>query len=288
MNKMFTDGIDYVEAYNHIQGNSNLELTYCGYEKCEPGFIMPSHIRDCHLIHYVIKGNGRLEQNHKTYNVGPGEIFTIYPGRVVSYYAPDPKDPWTFCWFGFTGGLVPELLNNAGISPDKPVCSLHSESEEEFLSIIKVCADMLQSGEYISNTLIKSYLYRLFYILESSYTTGSSQLNRPGRATQLLKGAITFIEYNYMKDISIRDISQYLKIDRKYCWKIFQQYTGKSPQQYLIHYRIEKAVELMQNNYLRVNEAAACVGIPDQYYFSRLFKKLKGVAPSSYVRRMLI
>lgn len=54
------------------------------------------------------------------------------------------------------------------------------------------------------------------------------------------------------------------------------------PNEYLTRYRINKAAALLKCNNLSVGEAAYSTGFSDQLYFSRVFKKYKGVPPSRY------
>lgn len=279
----FEEGMNRVEKFNHPTGKYELELTYCGYERCIPSFSTRPHVRNCYLVHYVLEGNGFFVQDEVKYPVGPGEIFVIYPNHVVNYYAPDPKDPWVLCWFGFIGERAPELLERSGFSPTRPVQKIHPK--EDLLSVVKLCTDALQYPNTASDTLLQSYLYRIFYIMEVSCENSAAKLTRNGQSIQIFKNAKAFIRYNYMNQISVGDIVKHLKIDRTYCWKIFRQYSGKSPQQYLMEYRIKKAAELIETSSLQLTDIAACVGIPDLYYFSRLFKKIKGIPPSKYLHQ---
>jgi len=85
-----------------------------------------------------------------------------------------------------------------------------------------------------------------------------------------------------MNEITAKDVSLHLSLERSYFYRIFKKYTGSSPEQYIIKYRIKKATELIRYNKYSVTEIAEYVGIKDIYYFSRLFKKVMGVSPSEY------
>ena len=55
-----------------------------------------------------------------------------------------------------------------------------------------------------------------------------------------------------------------------------------TPNEYLTKYRINKAADLLKDENLSVGEAAYSSGFSDQLYFSRVFRKLKGVPPSKF------
>ena len=52
---------------------------------------------------------------------------------------------------------------------------------------------------------------------------------------------------------------------------------------YLTNYRVSEACSLLKNSGLSIAEIAVSVGFFDQFYFSRVFKKVKGVPPSKYL-----
>lgn len=60
---------------------------------------------------------------------------------------------------------------------------------------------------------------------------------------------------------------------------------GLSPHDYLQKYRINEACSLLRRRDFTVAEVAGSVGFSDPLYFSRIFKKLKGLSPSDYQRR---
>ena len=62
----------------------------------------------------------------------------------------------------------------------------------------------------------------------------------------------------------------------------FRQHTGVSPNEYIIGQRISAACQLLSQTDKSVSAIAADVGYPDQYYFSRLFRKKMGMPPLKY------
>ena len=64
--------------------------------------------------------------------------------------------------------------------------------------------------------------------------------------------------------------------------KIFKDSVGKSPQEFLISYRMIKAAELLKMTRYTVNEIGCAVGYPNQLHFSRAFKSVYGVSPRKW------
>ena len=66
----------------------------------------------------------------------------------------------------------------------------------------------------------------------------------------------------------------------------FKQVTGMSPMHYILMNRINNATSLLETTDYNIAEISAIVGYENPMYFSRLFKKQKGVSPTDY-RKLL-
>ena len=97
-----------------------------------------------------------------------------------------------------------------------------------------------------------------------------------------IKEALAYIEHNYMNDISVENIAESSNLNRSYFGKIFKEAVGKSPQEFLINYRMIKAAELLKLTHYSVNEIGTAVGYPNQLHFSRAFKNVYGVSPRKW------
>ena len=93
---------------------------------------------------------------------------------------------------------------------------------------------------------------------------------------------IQFINHNYTKDISIKDISKQLNLNPSYISQLFKKETGSTYVKYLTQLRIEKAKDLLQNTDLSLSEICDQIGYNDYFYFLKTFKKYEGMSPSKY------
>lgn len=64
--------------------------------------------------------------------------------------------------------------------------------------------------------------------------------------------------------------------------RLFHQYEGQAPGNWLEHLRIEAAERLLRTTNLRIQEVAAHTGFKDPFHFSRFFKRATGISPSAY------
>ena len=97
---------------------------------------------------------------------------------------------------------------------------------------------------------------------------------------------VLYLQKHYAEHISLDTLSATVNLNRSYLCRLFKRETGESLFQYLARLRLEKATSLLAQDRLPVREVAARVGIDDPFYFTRMFKKQYGVAPSEYVSQM--
>ena len=108
-------------------------------------------------------------------------------------------------------------------------------------------------------------------------------MNQSGKIRDFyIKEALSYIEQNFQNNITIEDIAAFCGLNRSYFGKIFHDTIGKSPQEFLISYRMTKAAELLKLTSLSVADIGNAVGYPNQLHFSRAFKNVYGTSPRSW------
>lgn len=90
---------------------------------------------------------------------------------------------------------------------------------------------------------------------------------------------------NYMYRLTLSSISANVNLSSSYLCRIFKSEVGTSITNYLNNLRIRKAATLIKENTMSMKEISSMVGIDDQLYFSRLFKKCMGISPSEYGKK---
>jgi YesN/AraC family two-component response regulator len=98
----------------------------------------------------------------------------------------------------------------------------------------------------------------------------------------VVEKAKRYIESNYMKEISLDELSQYVSMSTYYFSRIFSKIEGMSFREYLIKIRMEKAKNLLSHGDKSIKQVALEVGYIDQNYFSKAFKKYTNVSPKEY------
>lgn len=264
----------------------DLGLYQCGKEQCEPGHIFGPAARNHYLFHYVHHGKGTLIAPNRrgvnqTFHLHAGQGFLIYPGLITTYFA-DMEDPWEYSWIEFDGLRVQAALDLMNLTIDEPIYrASRSAMKEEMINQIEFILEHLHD----SSLATIGHLYLFFdAFMKTARNPIIHQTN--SLAEFYVREAVSFIENNYAKDITIEQISQALGINRSYFGKLFKRVTGKSPMQFLLQYRMTKAAGLLQVSDMKIAEILQQVGYENQLHFSRAFKSLFNKSPKQYRQEM--
>jgi AraC-like DNA-binding protein len=86
----------------------------------------------------------------------------------------------------------------------------------------------------------------------------------------------------------MEDIASRLNMGYTWFRRMFRQYTGITPLQYLLQLRIQLACEMLLSERKTVKEIAFELNFETPFYFSRLFKEKTGFSPMEYKRAILM
>lgn len=255
----------------------DLNLYQFGWERTAPLHSYGPHARNHYLFHYVISGKGTLFANEQVYEITAGHGFLVVPGQITTYRA-DEREPWEYTWIEFDGLRAQESLRLAGISGKEPIFTPANQEAGE-----KLCQQMLyivNNGTAEPTHLIGHGFLFLSQLVESSAHQRTQNVRR--LRDFYIKEALTFIEDNYHRDVSVEEIAAFCGLNRSYFGKVFRETMGESPQAFLLHYRMARAAQLLKETRLSVGEIAQQVSYDNQLHFSRAFKKVHGVSPREY------
>ena len=147
-------------------------------------------------------------------------------------------------------------------------------SEDDYTQVVSV-------DESIDNCdnldMLRGDLKRHFESLATRIQEISSN-----RASKPIRTAIEFMQKNYSKQISLREVADAIYYSPNYFCNAFKKQTGMSFLDYLTKLRMDAAKELLRTTMLSVGEIASEVGYTDKRYFSKLFIQTVGIKPNEF------
>ncbi len=260
----------------------DLGMFQCGREACTPCHSFGPVTRNHYLFHYVLSGTGTLMADDakgitQTYSVRSGQGFLIFPEQITTYYA-DQHSPWEYSWIEFDGLRVKEALSLTDFSLNHPIYHPHSKDLQE--QMVKEMNYIISHPKESSFHLL-GHLYLFFdYFIQSAKSTRLTQSSK--MSDYYIQEAIHYMEQNFQNDISIEEIAAVCGINRSYLGKIFRNSIGRSPQEFLMNYRMVKATELLKLTTLSIADIGTAVGYGNPLHFSRAFKSIYGVSPREW------
>ncbi|MBF4692089.1 AraC family transcriptional regulator [Fusibacter ferrireducens] len=135
---------------------------------------------------------------------------------------------------------------------------------------------------YIRNLLSECLLYIIKTFKDEFSPSAGFSLPINNR----IKTMMTFIEYNYMDKISVEDIGKSANVSKRECLRCFSTYLHISPFMYLTHFRIRKAMQLLESSEDSIIQISEACGFSSNSYFGKVFHHHVGSTPNGYRKLM--
>lgn len=90
-----------------------------------------------------------------------------------------------------------------------------------------------------------------------------------------------FIDNHYAGAIDLDNIADEALFSKFHFIRLFKKVYGLTPHQYLIHVRIEKAMQFLRSG-MAVSDTCFAVGFESLSSFSSLFKRTAGISPTDF------
>ena len=219
---------------------------------------------------YVTSGEVLLDVDGAPFLCQPGQILLIPQQHpfAIRYYRSA---------IGYTGGFAPSFLTNS--------------------KLLRYLSAPVHQGFWFDEG---AFMAELFNMLATSFEKGDNVfvekgldllLSRikPNHPASLPAAVCSFLESVFNPDRMPGTIAIYAQvagISENYLSRLVKQSTGRSVGAWIDIVRIQRAKRLLSSTNLSIIDIAASVGVEDQSYFSRLFKKETGITPSAFRKKM--
>lgn len=237
------------------------------------------------LIHYIRRGQFWHRVRGQTYLARRGTVCFMDLRQPVRY-GNDGPGAAEVCWVCFGGKDLPEMFAELGADQKPLFEEIDSPRFEQLFGELLTLTRRQPLGyEARASGLLMLMLAELFAVREADADFDINLVNLPKRTAMLstpVRDSIRYMARFFDERLDLKRLSGVAGLSMYHFVRVFRRETGMSPMQYFSRYRIEKAKRVLASSSQPLAQVAQMVGIPNQFKFSHLFRKLAGTTPSKY------
>lgn len=267
--------------------------------QCLSEYDSNSFMWHCHPeieITYVKEGSMHYRINNRSFHLKEGDIIfcnsnALHSGEMENQedcsYIPitfDPKLIYGFFQSTICTKYVEPVIQNLA------VCAVHIDYSEkwhetfrdrmlEVISLDKKKPDFYELDISIRMQLLWRLLVEHLPHQPVSTTSDFTEYER-------IRRILSYIEQNYMNQITLDDISEHIHLCESECTRLFKRHMNTTLFSFLQEYRIERSLEYL-NTKESISSIAEKTGFSDSNYYTKVFSKIKGCSPREYRKNLL-
>ncbi len=226
--------------------------------------------------HLILKGRGTVRTADGKWEVGPGDMFTLWPGVRIEYFE-EAGEPWEYLWIHLVGPGTLAYVQACGFSKEQPFLKAEAPAAvEQRMTFFHDAYNRRLAPEAFE------VLARLYEIPPLCQTPVERVPDTGGPRRDLVERVAATLETLLHTSLSVKELSAMFNVSRITLFRAFQETLGVSPFEYLDRLRIAKAVQLLTETDHPVAFVARACGYACPKYFMLRFKAAKGVTPTTF------
>lgn len=264
--------------------NLLFHIHYCKSRKSNDSKNRPQKITRTiqhHELLFVIEGCGSITINEKSYQIKKGVLFYISPDVLHSIEI-DAQEPIWFYSVHFSYAHASFSESKWAIKDGTEMLPLQFAQElRDFYQIESVFKKLVESWnakqpgyEFTTKTLLQQLLIAILQNLRKQNQNYSTSLK--------VEKIIEYMHQNIQNKLTLTELSKVTNLSPTYLSRSFKETTGYSVIEFFNKIKIDKAKELIIEGDKKIKEVAQTVGFTDEFYFSRVFKKIEGICPTEF------
>lgn len=140
---------------------------------------------------------------------------------------------------------------------------------------------------FMTSPVCNARIKALFFDMLSDLLRAVRNKKHIGEKYDVIKNGILFMENEHcFEKIKIGEIAKMCHVSEVYFRKLFKEYSGMTPVEYILTSKICRAKKYLKFENIGIGEIALLCGFEDEVYFGRIFKKKTGLSPLKYRERV--
>lgn len=247
-----------------------------GEQRIQPGDVelgagaAPERCLPCHAIIVVSRGSGEFSDRSGSYEIKAPAAIWLFPGVAHRYRPLD--DGWDEHWVLFEGVATRAYESMGAWDRAVPVKPMMAPPDSTLLDCFTELQHLTRSPTGGAQLLAATVVHRIIGLVRC-YTDAPS-----GQAPSIIEQ----VTRSFADDVSVSERARRLGVTAKSLRRQVRTGAGVGVHELIVRTRLARAEELLLNSDLPVAEISRAVGYDDPAYFSRLFRRRRGVSPAKF------
>lgn len=253
-----------------------------------PNYTAPSHWHDDIELIAILDGEMDYNVNGEITTLRKGEGIFINAGQMHFGFSLSKTEcdficillhPMLLCAVpAFEQDFVlPVIRNN-----DVPFIFLDPNIHWQNAVLEQIYYMEQSKGQKAAPLKVQSSLSAIWSLLYENIPPENHIVNTRSNDLTATRNMVGFIQKNYTRKISLKEIALSGAVGQSKCCKLFTKYFGQTPNTYLNQYRLNKSLEHLRNSDMSITEIALSVGFGGASYYTEIFRKCFGKSPTEY------
>jgi len=241
---------------------------------------------------FVVSGFSMHSYNNTTSLLTAGDLFAIRPGDAHCYNGAYNNKVYNclFCEEALKGDYK-EIMSLPGTKQvfdkygpaDWPRIHLNPAEMRDLQKLFDRIIEEKNSRRSGWELNIKSLLVQFLVFFSRQYDEHYISEGRNDRQyLDYVRRALGFVEENYNKNFSVRDMAKSTGVSADYLTRQFRQVIGITPVEYIRNFRFAKAMDMLKSEDLKISDISARAGFNSFSHFTREFRSVFGITPTEY------
>jgi AraC-like DNA-binding protein len=233
------------------------------------------------ILIYCREGLGYYGLRGRDVRPLPAGQLIIIPPNTPHEYGSIRENPWTIFWIHLNGFLFYPFYEM--VSSDVPV-RIPEIYGVQLIGLFHQCFNILKRPYGDEEFLYLCQLATaMLALIPCAAKQPADSLSASG--IQGIERTVAFMKEHLREPISLDKLAEAARFSSSHLYYLFKRSTGCAPVEYFLRLKIRAAAKEVFFSNLPIRDIAEAYGMEDPYYFSRLFKKIMGIAPTQYRKR---
>lgn len=252
-----------------------------------PSYVMPLHWHKELELVFVRSGQLELFINNQSFLLKKGDIAFV---NCKHLHRAEPNDCTYECIVCDLNMLVKKSNGICSTEYINPIMQssltiapvIHPDGSALYGSVMRLFDTMRQQPQFYELGVM-SALFSVFEALYSfNHIAESSQTDKSVNQSHRIADMVMWIDQNYTEHITLGTLSKQSGLTPNYICRVFKEYTGQSPIEYVNSVRIKNVCYDIKRGQKNITEAALDNGYDDISYFCKVFKRIVGMTAKEY------